>query len=192
MAGLTRQGIPVPGPGMPPQGTPSFAATASVAPEPLDQVDTTSTLVPAAALTGTPLMPDGGVPKIGVPNSQDYPRLVFTAPYFGPNDVANMITTETANVQTVLGSGNVTVSAVATYVAMRQAAPAAVTISLPANPPPGRTVAIKDSLGVCFANNFTINTTDGTLIDLLATYVFVNAFQAQTFVFDGTGWGVSA
>lgn len=193
MAALMRQGIPVPGPGMPPQGTPTFVAPAAPAPEPQGQVDTMSTLSPAIALTGSPLMPNGGVPVIGVPNSQDYARLVFTAPYFGPNAIEDMVsTTPNASVQSVTSSSNVTVSAIATYVAMRQAAAASVTITLPVNPSVGRIVSIKDSLGVCFANNFTINTTDGTLIDLLPTYVFVNAFQAQTFVFDGTGWGVSA
>lgn len=193
MAGITRQGIVVPGPGMPPQGTPTFAAPSAAVPEPLDQVDTMSTLVPAITLTGTPLMPDGGVPIIGIPNSQDYPRLGFTAPYFGMVPFADTIPlTPNATVQTVLGSSNINVSAIATYVAMRQAAPASVTITLPVNPSVGRSVTIKDSLGVCFAHNFTVNTSDGTLIDLLTTFVFNNAFQAQLFVFDGTGWGVSA
>lgn len=193
MAAVLRQGVVVPGPGMPPQGTPTFvAAVAAPSPEPLDQVDTTSTLSPAIALTGTPLMPNGGVPVIGVPNSQDYARLVFTAPYFGPNALEDMVsTTPNATVQTVISSSNVTVSAIATYVAMRQAAAAAVTISLPSNPPAGRSVTVKDSLGVCSTHNFTINTTDGTLIDGVATFLFRANYQSFNFVFDGIGWNVN-
>lgn len=92
--------------------------------------------------------------------------------------------------QVVTTSTNVTVGAAATYVAMRQAVPTAVQITLPANPATGRSVTIKDSLGVCFTHTFTVNTSDGTLIDLLSMYLLNNAFQVATFVFDGTGWGV--
>lgn len=94
-------------------------------------------------------------------------------------------------IQLVTSTTNVTVATSASYVAMRQSVATAVQIILPVMPPAGRAVTIKDSLGVCFSQNFTILTVDGTLIDRLPTYLFNNAFQAQTFVFDGVGWGVN-
>lgn len=94
-------------------------------------------------------------------------------------------------IETVPGSGNFVISPTSTYVAMRQAAPAAVTITLPPNPPSGRSVTVKDSLGVCSTHNFTINTIDGTLIDGVATFLFRANYQSFNFVFDGIGWGVN-
>lgn len=41
--------------------------------------------------TPSPLTPQGAVPAIGIPNSQDYPRLVFTAPYFETVPLAELI-----------------------------------------------------------------------------------------------------
>lgn len=91
----------------------------------------------------------------------------------------------------IAGPGNVALPVGAQFVPVRQAVPQAINITLPPRVVAGSFVIIKDSLGVCFAHNFTINTSDGTLIDLLPTYVFVNAFQGQQFTFDGTGWGVT-
>lgn len=93
--------------------------------------------------------------------------------------------------QVITNAGNVTVAAAATYVAMRQSVPAAVQITLPANPVLGRFVTIKDSLGVCNTTPFTIATSDGSLIDGAATYFMGVRFQAFSFVFDGVGWGVT-
>jgi hypothetical protein len=52
--------------------------------------------------TVTPQAPQGPVPAIGVPNSQDYPRLVFTAPYFETVPLAELI--EPAVIEAVEGA----------------------------------------------------------------------------------------
>ena len=41
--------------------------------------------------TTVPKAPTGAVPAIGVPDSQDYPRLVYTAPYFAQTPLAELI-----------------------------------------------------------------------------------------------------
>jgi hypothetical protein len=41
--------------------------------------------------TPSPLTPQGPVPAINIPNSQDYPRLVFSAPYFEQVPLAELI-----------------------------------------------------------------------------------------------------
>jgi hypothetical protein len=92
----------------------------------------------------------------------------------------------------ITGSTSVDIPLGVNYVPVRQTTATAITITLPTPVAQGYQILIKDSLGVCFANNFTINTRDGTLIDLVPTFVFANAFQAQQFVFDGIGWGVTA
>lgn len=38
-----------------------------------------------------PLTPQGNMPAVGIPNSQDYPRLVFTSPYFETVAIAEII-----------------------------------------------------------------------------------------------------
>lgn len=76
--------VTVPGPQMPPRMTSPFPVTAPVAaPEPVSNVTTTTADITPLVAGGTPIMPGGDVPIIGIPNSQDYPRILYTAPYFG-------------------------------------------------------------------------------------------------------------
>src|SRR5215831_17107239 len=42
-------------------------------------------------MSGTGTLPQGNTQAIGVPNSQDYPRLVFAAPYFTVVPIAEII-----------------------------------------------------------------------------------------------------
>jgi len=46
---------------------------------------------PEAVPPGVPVVPQGPVPAIGIPNSQDYPRLVAGLPYFEPVAIAEII-----------------------------------------------------------------------------------------------------
>lgn len=92
---------------------------------------------------------------------------------------------------TVTNSSPVVLAYPTTYLSMRQSVPTAVTITLPPNPGAGYALTIKDALGVSFAHNFTVNTSDGSLIDGATTFVLNQDFQSNLFVFDGIGWGVN-
>lgn len=89
------------------------------------------------------------------------------------------------------GAGNLVIPQGINYVPVRQSVPEAINITLPEHVAIGYSVLVKDSLGVCTRNNFTIITADGTLIDERPTFVMRTSFQAQIFVFDGTEWGVT-
>lgn len=93
--------------------------------------------------------------------------------------------------QVVTGTANVVLTEPTTFVAMRQSVATSVTITLPPNVPTGYPVLVKDSLGVCSSHNFTVNTSDSSLIDGHSTFVMIQNFQSQIFIFDGIGWGVN-
>ena len=50
-----------------------------------------SSPVPDSVPPGAPVVPQGPVPAVGIPNSQDYPRLVYTAPRFEVVAIADII-----------------------------------------------------------------------------------------------------
>ena len=47
--------------------------------------------IPEGVPPGAPVVPQGPVPAVGIPNSQDYPRLVYTAPRFEVVAIADII-----------------------------------------------------------------------------------------------------
>lgn len=73
---------------------------------------------------------------------------------------------------------------------LANSAGAAFAITLPATPPVGATVRVKDGAGQCATNHVTLQRNGSTIMGAAADYVMNSAYQSADFVFSGTTWVV--
>lgn len=94
------------------------------------------------------------------------------------------------SLKTVAVSGAVSVDLATSYIYLVDTLSSPATITLPATHSIGDMVVVKDHKGSSVTNNITIETFDSDTIDGAATFTIVVAYQAVTFVSDGTNWAI--